>query len=59
MNTHTDVLLLPAGGDQVLVRENFPEIVAELNEMDLGYTFILSDYEAFMNDAWTSTSRTK
>ncbi|EAC2634577.1 alpha-mannosidase [Listeria monocytogenes] len=55
MNTHTDVLLLPAGGDQVLVRENFPEIVAELNEMDLGYTFILSDYEAFMNDAWTST----
>ncbi|MBC8862581.1 alpha-mannosidase, partial [Escherichia coli] len=33
----------------------FPEIVAELNEMDLGYTFILSDYEAFMNDAWTST----
>ncbi|MBC2202383.1 alpha-mannosidase, partial [Listeria welshimeri] len=52
MNTHTDVLLLPAGGDQVLVRKDFPEIIEELNAMNLGYTFVLSDYETFMNDAW-------
>ncbi|MBC2284895.1 glycoside hydrolase family 38 N-terminal domain-containing protein [Listeria booriae] len=52
MNTHTDVLLLPAGGDQVLVRKDFPEIIEELNAMNLGYTFVLSDYETFMKDAW-------
>ncbi|MBC1763682.1 alpha-mannosidase [Listeria seeligeri] len=52
MNEHTDVILLPAGGDQVLARENFPEIIEELNTMDLGYTFVLSDYESFMDEAW-------
>ncbi|MBC1489237.1 alpha-mannosidase [Listeria sp. FSL L7-1485] len=54
MNEHTDVLLLPAGGDQVLARKNFPEIIAELNEMNLGYHFVLSDYESFMDEAWES-----
>ncbi|MCB5955992.1 glycoside hydrolase family 38 C-terminal domain-containing protein [Enterococcus sp. CWB-B31] len=42
-------LLLPAGGDQVLVRTHFPEVVADLNKMDLPYEFILSDYESFMS----------
>lgn len=54
MNEHTDVLLLPAGGDQVLARKNFPEIVEELNAMNLGYHFVLSDYESFMEEAWES-----
>ncbi len=32
MNTNSDSLLLPAGGDQVLVREHFPETIKKLNE---------------------------
>lgn len=52
MNQHTDVLLLPSGGDQVLVRKDFPRIIKELNELDSPYEFILSDYESFMEEAW-------
>ncbi|MDR0297192.1 MAG: alpha-mannosidase [Streptococcaceae bacterium] len=48
-------LLLPAGGDQVLVRTHFPQVVAELNALDLPYEFELSNYEAFM--AASSASR--
>lgn len=44
-------LLLPAGGDQVLVRTHFPQVVAELNALDLPYTFELSNYEAFMAES--------
>ncbi|GFO52557.1 glycoside hydrolase family 38 C-terminal domain-containing protein [Lactococcus garvieae] len=47
-NEEEEAILLPAGGDQVLVREYFPQVVRELNEMNLGYEFILSDYETFM-----------
>lgn len=47
-NEEEEAILLPAGGDQVLVREYFPQVVRELNKMDLGYEFILSDYETFM-----------
>lgn len=52
MNTNTDVLLLPAGGDQVLVRRAFPQIIKELNELDSPYEFVLSDFETFMEEAW-------
>lgn len=52
LNEHTDHLLLPAGGDQVLVRKQFPEIIAELNKKDPNHEYILSDYETFMSDTW-------
>ncbi|TLG76684.1 glycosyl hydrolase-related protein [Culicoidibacter larvae] len=52
LNTNTDVLLLPAGGDQVFVREQFPDVVARLNAMQEQYHFVLSDYEHFMEEAW-------
>ncbi|MGR3766024.1 glycoside hydrolase family 38 N-terminal domain-containing protein [Rossellomorea sp. NS-SX7] len=52
MNTNTDNLLLPAGGDQVLVREHFPETIKKLNEDSAEYEFVLSDYETFMKDTW-------
>ena len=41
-------ILLPAGGDQVLVRTMFPQTVDDLNDMDLPYEVVLSDYESFM-----------
>ncbi len=52
LNENTDNLLLPAGGDQVLVREHFPETVKKLNEIDLKHEYVLSDYETFMKDTW-------
>lgn len=52
LNSDTDNLLLPAGGDQVLVREKFPQIIEELNRKKLGYEFILSNYEDFMQETW-------
>ncbi|MFL8939253.1 glycoside hydrolase family 38 C-terminal domain-containing protein [Rossellomorea oryzaecorticis] len=52
MNTNTDNLLLPAGGDQVLVREHFPETIKKLNEDSSEYEFVLSDYETFMKETW-------
>jgi alpha-mannosidase len=52
MNQNSDHLLLPAGGDQVLVREHFPETIKQLNESSEDYEFVLSDYETFMKDAW-------
>lgn len=52
LNKDCDNLLLPSGGDQVLVRENFPQIIKELNEKQDIYEFVLSDYETFMNDTW-------
>lgn len=55
MNTSTNELLLPAGGDQVLVREHFPETVRRLNEMDGLRTYQLSDYETYMESAFAST----
>lgn len=48
MTPESKPLLLPAGGDQVLIRTHFPKIVAELNELELDYQFILSNYEEFM-----------
>ncbi len=52
MNKSTDNLLLPAGGDQVLVRKHFPETVEALNEKDDKYEYILSDFETFMKETW-------
>jgi alpha-mannosidase len=52
VNEHCDHLLLPAGGDQVLVREHFPETVAQLNRIDPKREYVLSDYETFMKEAW-------
>lgn len=54
LNIDCKDLLLPAGGDQVLIREHFPKVIEELNEKNLGYEFILSDYEQFMKCAWTN-----
>ena len=50
LNVDSDNLLLPAGGDQVLVREHFPNTIKELNEKQDKYEFILSNYEDFMKD---------
>ncbi|MEG1481267.1 glycoside hydrolase family 38 C-terminal domain-containing protein [Clostridium sp.] len=52
LNKDTNNLLLPAGGDQVLVREKFPQIIKELNNKQDHYEFILSDYESFLKDTW-------
>ncbi|QWC25065.1 alpha-mannosidase [Bacillus haikouensis] len=52
MNANTDNLLLPAGGDQVLVRKHFPETIKKLNEDSSEYEFVLSDYETFMKETW-------
>lgn len=41
-------LLLPSGGDQMLVRPELPQVIRELNEQSSGYQFILSDYGKFM-----------
>ncbi|TDT61335.1 glycoside hydrolase family 38 C-terminal domain-containing protein [Fonticella tunisiensis] len=57
MNKSTDNLLLPAGGDQVLVREAFPEIIKELNKREEDYEFLLSDYETFMKETWNEEGR--
>ncbi|PPA70317.1 glycoside hydrolase family 38 C-terminal domain-containing protein [Jeotgalibacillus proteolyticus] len=52
MNKSTDHLLLPAGGDQVLVREHFPETVKQLNQKDSTHEYLLSDYETFMEETF-------
>lgn len=51
-----DDLLLPAGGDQVLIRNYFPKVIQELNSMNLDYEFILSDYESYMSEVWQNKS---
>ncbi|MCC0686641.1 alpha-mannosidase [Clostridioides sp. ES-S-0056-01] len=54
LNRDCDNLLLPCGGDQVLVRKHFPQTIKELNEKQDKYEFVLSDYETFMKDTWTN-----
>ena len=51
-NTSTNQILLPAGGDQVLIRAAFPETVQWLNQHDPSREYVLSDYEAFMKETW-------
>ena len=57
LNKSTDNLLLPAGGDQVLIREHFPETVKALNEKDEKHEYILSDYETFMKETFDQEDR--
>ncbi|GEK89437.1 alpha-mannosidase [Alkalibacterium putridalgicola] len=52
MSKHTDHILFPSGGDQVLVREHFPETVRALNAMDGENSYVLSDYETYMDETW-------
>ncbi|WP_251862226.1 glycoside hydrolase family 38 C-terminal domain-containing protein [Clostridium sp. Marseille-Q2269] len=52
LNKSTDNILLPSGGDQVLVNKKLPKIIKELNEKIHHYEFILSDYESFMEETW-------
>jgi alpha-mannosidase len=52
LNQNTNFLLLPAGGDQVLVRKHFPATIQKLNTMDPQHDYLLSDYETFMEEVW-------
>lgn len=54
MNSHTDKLLLPCGGDQVLPNAQFPETVKALNQLDTPYRFTLSSYEEYMRETWST-----
>ncbi|WP_173915524.1 glycoside hydrolase family 38 C-terminal domain-containing protein [Halobacillus sp. Marseille-Q1614] len=58
MNRDSSHLLLPSGGDQVLVRDHFPTTVKELNKKGSEYEFVLSDYETFMKDTWENSNFT-
>lgn len=52
LNKSTNNILLPSGGDQVLVNKKLPKIVKELNEKIDDYEFVLSDYESFIEETW-------
>lgn len=54
MNRHTDNLLLPCGGDQVLPNAQFPATVKALNQRDTPYHFTLSSYENYMQETWSA-----
>lgn len=58
LNANSNNLLLPAGGDQVLVREIFPDIVRTLNTIQTNYHFKLSNYECFMKETWKQNNFT-
>lgn len=47
--SNDDSILLPSGGDQALIRTHFKETVKELNAIQDGYQFELSNYELFMD----------
>lgn len=52
LSQHTNHILFPSGGDQVLIREHFPETVKQLNQLHDDNTYILSDYESYMEETW-------
>jgi mannosylglycerate hydrolase len=56
MNTSTNQLLLPAGGDQVLVREHFPKTIEWLNQHDKDREYVLSNFENFMSETWAQSN---
>ncbi|CAH6636581.1 glycoside hydrolase family 38 C-terminal domain-containing protein [Pseudocitrobacter vendiensis] len=56
MNSHTDNLLLPCGGDQVLPNAQFPQTVKALNQRDTPYHFTMSSYEEYMQETWKERS---
>ncbi|MFA6075516.1 MAG: alpha-mannosidase [Negativicutes bacterium] len=45
-------LLLPSGGDQMLVRPELPQVVNTLNTHSTDYQFLLSTYEQYLEQAW-------
>lgn len=51
-NQSTDNLLLPSGGDQVLINRKFPEIINKLNKKLPDYHIKLTSYEDFMQQTW-------
>src|SRR5690606_35023503 len=55
LNSHTDSLLLPCGGDQVLPNVQFPHTVKALNQLDAPYHFILSSFEEYMRETWSES----
>jgi mannosylglycerate hydrolase len=56
LNQSTNQILLPAGGDQVLVREHFPQTIDWLNTYDRAREYVLSDFETFMSEVWAAPS---
>lgn len=50
LNKDSDCILLPSGGDQVLIRDHFPKTIKEINQKQDRYELILSDYETFMKN---------
>lgn len=52
MSHLTKHILFPAGGDQVLVKENMPEMIDHFNQLDDGNEYVLSDYETYMEETW-------
>lgn len=55
MNRHTDKLLLPCGGDQVLPNAQFPQTVKALNQLGTPYRFVMSSYEEYMREVWSES----
>ncbi|HGV9227252.1 glycoside hydrolase family 38 C-terminal domain-containing protein [Citrobacter amalonaticus] len=55
MNRHTDKLLLPCGGDQVLPNAQYPQTVNALNQLKTPYHFTLSSYEEYMQEVWAES----
>lgn len=43
-------ILLPSGGDQVLINNNLPKTIEELNKYSKKYEFKLSSYQGFINE---------
>lgn len=58
-NQSTDNILLPSGGDQVIIKKQFPEVVKELNELSDEFHFTLTDFENFMEEAWKDETKFK
>ncbi|MEI6285342.1 MAG: glycosyl hydrolase-related protein [Bacillota bacterium] len=46
-------LLLPSGGDQMLVRPELPMVINALNAQATDYNFQLSTYEQYLEQVWT------
>ena len=54
-NPNQKNLLLPAGGDQVLVRKYFPETIKAINLQLKDYELVMSSYEQFITASKTET----
>ncbi|SET16782.1 glycoside hydrolase family 38 C-terminal domain-containing protein [Anaerobranca gottschalkii] len=56
LNKNSNNILLPAGGDQVLVNKNLPKVIKEINSINSNYYLMLSDYEEFMKETWKDSN---